>query len=106
LQLLVLSLLSALASSCAEHLGPEDVAYSNLCDASHQRNCLQPQLSAGLPLPFLFDTPGLSVERQLSFLEDEFRPAPFWLDVAAFALFWLLVQGGVRRLRASRSPST
>ena len=98
--LAVLSLIAAIMltirSSNIERFGPELAAYGNLCGPSHDALCNEPVLNAGFPVGFLFDNPGISVERQLAFIEDEFRTGAFLLDVAIYFALVLLAALAVR----------
>ncbi len=78
----------AIASSWIERYGPDQAVYCALGKSAdgHEIWCPEPVLNAGWPAPFLYDTPGISVERQLSFMEDSFRSGPFLADSAFFAL--------------------
>jgi hypothetical protein len=62
-----------LLSLNVQQVGPEIGVYGNLCGPTGREDCLGPLLQGGFPLATLVDTPGLSVERRLSF-EDDFRP--------------------------------
>lgn len=104
LALVLLSMLVALLSSFIERRGPERVQYGNLCGATAMEPCTRPWLKGGFPVAYLFDAPGVSVENQLAFVEDDFRPAAFALDWAFSAVaLWLLFQVVVRwqRLRSA-----
>lgn len=85
---LVALLLSALLltglSSNVERNGPELAAYGNLCGAEHDEPCMKQRLNGGFPWAYLFDSPGISVEGQLSFGEDEVRMYPLLADIAAY----------------------
>jgi hypothetical protein len=58
--------------------------------------CPKPVLNGGWPAPFAFDRPGISVEGNVSFPEDDFRPWPFAADIA---FYYLLLLGLHRVLR-------
>jgi hypothetical protein len=90
---LLFALALTLLSSLLARTGPELASYGNLCGPSHDQDCLEPLLNAGFPFAYLFDQPGISVERKLFFVEDEFRPIPFALNVAVYLILaFLLVQ--------------
>ncbi len=98
--LIGLALTLAALSSYVEHEGPAQVAYGNLCGPAGDEACNEPELSGGYPLAFLFDAPGVSVERQLSFIDDRFLAWAFGADVVLnAAALWALVRLG-RRLKA------
>lgn len=83
-----------LLSAYIEHVGPELVEYGNLCGPGGSGPCYQPVLKGGFPLPYLFDAPGISVERQLAFVEDNMSITAFVVDIAiylAIVLFAMLV---------------
>lgn len=109
--LATLSLIAAIAltvkSVGIERTGPELAAYGNLCGPSHDDLCYEPVLNAGFPIGFLFDNPGISVERQLAFIEDEFRIGAFLLDVAIYFALLLLAALAVRAAwtRLRRRPA-
>ena len=77
-----------IATSRIERLGPDQAVYCALGKSAdgHQIWCPEPVLNAGWPAPYLYDTPGISVERQLHFVEDSLRTGPFLADSAFFAL--------------------
>ena len=79
---LVLAIGLTLLSVRIQRTGPEQVVYSNLCGPTASDLCYKPVLKGGFPVAYLFDAPGVSVEDQLAFGEDNFHPAPFALDVA------------------------
>lgn len=86
--------LLAFGSSYLQRLGPDHAIYCSLGTAKAPVLCPKPRLNAGWPAPFLFDTPGVSREGQLAFVEDEFRAAPFTATVA----FYFLVLSGLVNL--------
>ena len=77
-----------IATSRIERLGPDQAVYCALGKSvdGHQIWCPEPVLNAGWPAPYLYDTPGISVERKLHFMEDSLRTGPFLADSAFFAL--------------------
>ena len=93
--------LLTLASSWVERFGPDQAVYCALGKSSdgHEIWCPEPVLNGGWPAPFLYDRPGISVERQLSVFEDDFRAAPFFADFGCFALILLLLWQAVQKLR-------
>ena len=60
--------------------------YNNECRTPAGGRCVEPREAAGLPFAFVFDTPGVSVEHQVSIVEDEARAGPF---LAGVALVWM-----------------
>jgi hypothetical protein len=74
----------ALGSVHVERKGPELAAYGNLCGPHTNEPCLEPVLKGGFPLAYLFDTPGISVERHLPFVEDQLLVGPLILDIATY----------------------
>jgi len=109
--LVVLSLIAAIVltilSVDIERTGPEQAEYGNLCGPEHSSPCYEPVLNGGFPIGFLFDNPGISVERQLAFIEDEFRMGAFFLDVAIYFALTLLAALAVRAAwtRLRRRPA-
>ena len=99
-------LLSALfftgLSSNVERNGPELAAYGNLCGATQDEPCLKPRLNGGFPWAYLFDSPGISVEGQLSFGEDEVRIYPLLADLAAYAAVLIVCAYVVRRVGSAK----
>ncbi len=81
---LVLAVALALLSVRVQRRGPEQAAYGNVCGPTGDDLCYRPVLKGGFPVAYLFDTPGVSVENQLAFVEDDFEPLPFALDAALF----------------------
>lgn len=70
--------------------GPEEVVYSNLCGPTNDDLCYKKVLKGGFPIAYLFDAPGVSVEDQLAFGEDNFRGRAFLFDMAAYLAVILL----------------
>ena len=90
---LVLAIALALLSVGIQRRGPEQVVYGNVCGPTGADLCYRPVLKGGFPIPYLFDAPGVSVEDQLAFVEDNLEPVPFVLDVGLyFAAATLSVQ--------------
>lgn len=96
---LILALTMALMSVYVERIGPELVQYSNLCDVANLSQCYKPALKGGFPVAYLFDAPGISVERQLSFGEDDLFVGAFTIDVAIYFVTAMLVVFIVSRRR-------
>ena len=91
---LISAIMLAFMSVCVERVGPELAAYGNLCGPSAVDPCYKPALKGGFPVAYLFDAPGVSVERQLAFGEDTLFVGALVLDVAiyfAIVLFAILV---------------
>lgn len=53
--------------------------------------CVAPILAAGFPIPFLVDSPGVSVVGVLNFGEDEFHPGAFTQDALIYFSLGLLI---------------
>jgi hypothetical protein len=93
-----LAFVLALLSVEIERVGPEQGVYSNLCGPKADQLCYKQLLNGGFPVPYLFDAPGISVEDQLAFFEDRFRPGAFAIDVAIyFVLVAFVIQVVWRR---------
>jgi hypothetical protein len=82
----VLGTTLAFLSVLFERRGPEQVQYGNLCGVTFDQPCYRPELKGGFPFAFLFDTPGISVENQLSFAEDQLFLSALALDIAAYVV--------------------
>jgi len=95
----VLALALTLLSSLVERKGPELASYGNLCGPSSDQDCLEPVLNAGFPFAYLFDQPGVSVERKLFILQDNIRPLPFILDFLVYLSVVSLASFIARRRR-------
>lgn len=89
-----------IATAWIERVGPEQAVYCALGKSSdgHEIWCPEPVLNGGWPAPYLYDNPGISVERQLGFFEDSFRSGPFFANLGFFALFLTLLNGVFARL--------
>ena len=105
---LIAAITLALASVNVERIGPELAAYGNLCGPRTNDPCLEPVLKGGFPFAYLFDAPGISVERQLAFVEDQLHVGALILDIAIyFALVLAAMLAGCRvitRLKSAPSP--
>ena len=88
---LVLSITVAILSVNVERIGPEQIEYGNLCGSSGSDACYKPAYKGGFLVAFLVDAPGISVEYQLAFVEDNFYPWAFVLDVAIYFAVCMLV---------------
>jgi len=94
-------LLTGLFSN-VERSGPELAAYGNLCGATQDEPCMKPRLNGGFPWAYLFDSPGISVEAQLLFGEDEVRVYPFLADLAAYMAVIVVCAHVVRRVSSAK----
>jgi hypothetical protein len=70
--------------------GPEEVVYSNLCGPTNDDLCYKKVLKGGFPIAYLFDSPGVSVEDQLAFFEDNFRGRAFLIDFVVYLIVILI----------------
>jgi hypothetical protein len=95
---LILAVTLALLSSFVQHVGPEKLPYGNLCGRTASDPCMEPVLKGGFPFAFLFDAPGISRERQISFVEDDLRIGPLLLDVFVYLFALLLIKKMATRL--------
>lgn len=86
---LVSAMTLTLMSSSVERLGPELAVYGNLCGPRQNDLCYKPVLKSGFPVAYLFDAPGVSIERQLG-LEDKLSVGAFALNVALYSVLFLL----------------
>ena len=84
LSLTALALVLSVLSAFIERTGPEVASYGNMCGAKANEDCLKPLLKGGFPITFLFDQPGVSVQHQLSFVEDQVRLGAFALNTAMY----------------------
>ncbi len=99
----IAALVLALASSHIARNGPDHGIYCAIGKVNGiDVYCPEPKRNGGWPAPYLFDSPGISIERQISFFEDDFRPGPFWANVAFYLLLLLGLQRVVARLRHRR----
>ena len=87
----ILAIVLATMSVAIERTGPEMRSYGNLCGPASNADCYKPAFKGGFPFAFLIDTPGISVEYQLAFIEDDFYPGAFCLDVAVYFSIAVLV---------------
>jgi len=100
---LILAITLALMSAHVEHVGPEMVAYGNLCGATASDLCYKPALKGGFPVAYLFDAPGVSRERQLAFGEDKVHIGALVTDIATYFAIFMLIAG---LYRARGRPSS
>lgn len=84
---------------CRAHR-PQLAQYGNMCGPSTNDPCYEPALKGGFPVAYLFDAPGVSVEHQLSFGEDDLFLGALTLDIALYYAIALLVIVVVTRSRA------
>ncbi|NRF72481.1 hypothetical protein HLB44_36605 [Aquincola sp. S2] len=102
---LVLAFTLAVLSSFVQGEGPELESYGNLCGPAANESCYKPALKGGFPLAYLIDTPGVSVERQLSFGEDTLHPIALVVDIAIYWAAIMLAIWFVKRQSASAKHS-
>jgi len=81
---LVAAIILAMLSVSIERIGPEPVEYGNMCGPQGNDPCYKPALKGGFPMPYLFDAPGVSVERKLSFGEDQLSVGALVVDIAVY----------------------
>lgn len=90
---LILAITLALLSVSVEQVGPELVQYG---DSDYK-----PVLKGGFPFAYLFDAPGISVERQLAFAEDKVSAGALILDIAIYFAIALLTILAAWRARSA-----
>jgi hypothetical protein len=94
---LALSITVAILSVFVERVGTELVQYGDLD--------YRPVLKGGFPFAYLFDAPGISVERQLAFVEDKLFAGALILDIAIYFAIVLLPILVVSRRRSARKQA-
>ena len=99
---LISAITLAFLSVRIERIGPELVEYGNLCGPSASDPCYKPVLKGGFPVAYLFDAPGVSIERQLAFIEDKLSVGALVLDIAVYFAIVLLAMLVVTRRRSAR----
>lgn len=87
----ILPISLAFLSVNVERTGPELVAYGNLSGPSGSDYCYKPVLKGGFPVAYLFDAPGVSVERKLGFGEDKLSEGALVTDIAFYIVMAMLV---------------
>ena len=92
----------AFLSVYVERIGPELVEYGNMCGSSGADSCYKPVLKGGFPAAYLFDAPGISVERQLAFVEDKLYVGALVLDIAVYFAIIALAMLVVSRRSSTR----
>jgi hypothetical protein len=95
----VLAITQALLSVFVERSGPELVQYGNLCGLTGSDPCYKPALKGGFPFAYLSDSPGVSMENQLSFVEDQLFSGALALNIAVYFAFMLLLLLVISRYR-------
>jgi hypothetical protein len=109
LRLVALALIAAvtlaLLSVSVERTGPELAEYGNLCGPRTSDPCYEPVLKGGFPLAYLFDAPGISVEHQLAFVEDNLHPGALVVDIAVYFAITLTAILAVARYRSARADA-
>lgn len=94
---LILAITLALLSVSVERVGPELVQYG---DSNYK-----PVLKGGFPFAYLFDAPGISVERQLAFVEDRLSAGALILDIAIYFAIASITILAVWRARSARKQT-
>lgn len=98
---LILAITLALMSAYVERVGPDMASYGNMCGPTGSDQCYEPVLKGGFPFPYLFDAPGVSVERQLSFGGDKLRMVALVANIAIYFAIMVIVVVAVRRRRSN-----
>jgi hypothetical protein len=88
----------AILSVFVESVGPELVQYGD--------SDFRPVLKGGFPVAYMFDMPGVSVERKLSFGEDILSVSALVLDIAIYFAIVLLAAIAISRKRAYRKAES
>lgn len=94
---LISAITLALLSVLVERVGPELVQYGD--------SDFRPVLKGGFPIAYLFDAPGISVEGQLTFVEDKLFAGALILDIAIYFAIVLLPILVVSRRRSARKQA-
>lgn len=96
--IILLSITFTLLSFGYQRFGPE-VGYLG---ADCKPDCEILKLNAGWPVPYVFDSMGVSVINLLH-LEDEFRLPPFIIDIVFYAAVLIIAAFAVERIRNSKA---
>lgn len=91
----VAGLAFTLATSWYQRIGPAPPEWDQeLCSYTPPRSCRDGVLQGGWPLPYIVDSPGVSVVGKVTIIgEDRFRPRAFVADaLIAGVVIWLLLQ--------------
>jgi hypothetical protein len=102
---LIAAIILAVLSVQVERTGPGMVQYGNLCGAPTSEPCYQPALTGGFPVAYLYDAPGVSRERQLSFVEDKLQVGALVSDIAIYFGILALVPWVVSRRSTVKSDA-
>lgn len=94
----------ALLSVWVERMGPEQVAYGNLCGPTASDPCYRPALKGGFPVAYLYDAPGVSVERRLAFGEDKLDRSGLLLDVILYFAMCMLAHWAATKRQVPDMP--
>jgi hypothetical protein len=97
---LLAALALAFASFAYQRRGTELVVVGNVCGPHADQLCLAPVLKGGFPLPFIYDSPGVSVEGKLALAEDRLYLSAFALDVLVYFVGILRIGRGLLRRRS------
>jgi hypothetical protein len=95
---LISAITLALLSVFVERVGPELVQYGD--------SIYKPVLRGGFPLAYLFDAPGVSVERELSFGGDRLFVGALIIDIAIYFAVVLVATLVVSHYRSVRMKGT
>lgn len=102
---LIIAITLALLSAHVERIGAELAVYGNLCGLSGSDFCYKPVLKGGFPFAYLFDATGVSVERQLAFVEDDLSVGALILDIATYLAIVLSTMMAISRWRSGHMQS-
>jgi hypothetical protein len=103
---LISAITLALLSVFVERVGPQLAEYGNLCGPNAADPCYKPVLKGGFPVAYLFDAPGVSVERKLSFGEDKLFVGALIIDIAIYFSIVSLAMLFVSHYRSARRAAT
>ncbi|MDN4037555.1 hypothetical protein [Massilia sp. YIM B02443] len=97
---LIAAITLTLLSVRIERIGPDLIQYGNVCGPAGMDPCYKPALKGGFPVPYLVDAPGISVQRQLAFFEDNLHPWALTADIALYFAILMSIVWAVRRRRS------
>lgn len=102
--ILITAITLALVSMRIEQTGPELIEYGNLCGAAGNSPCYEPALKGGFPIAYLVDAPGISVQRKLSFGEDNLHAAALVANIAVYFAILMAILWAVKRRKPVADP--
>jgi len=89
--MLILALLLTISTFLYQRPSQELIKSGTECSVEYWMHCYTIRKSAGFPLAYVFDSPGVSIENKLG-VEDDFRLLPFVTNIWLFLILLMFTR--------------